>query len=79
MLATINGRKYFFNCDTLVITKVSNGRWSVTYDRTTFLVVGGIQSGGGHREWFVQNVEFFGEDYIKASSMVEAVRLGIQY
>ena len=30
-LLTINGRKQFFNCNTIELKSVSNGRWQVTY------------------------------------------------
>lgn len=35
-LLTINGRKQFFNCNTIELKSVSNGRWQVTYDREVY-------------------------------------------
>ena len=79
MLLAINGRKHFFNTDKLILTKTGAGRWSVEYDRATFDIIGGRASGGGEREWFVRNEEFFGPDWLPVNSMVAALRLGIQY
>lgn len=78
-IAKINGRSVFLPCDDFAIAKVSNGRWECDYGRAKFLVIGGRQSGGRSNEWFVQNVEFFGQDYIAAGSMAAAIRLGVQY
>lgn len=89
-LAKINGRKHFFNCNTLAISPVSNGRWSVTYDRVedggdvisegrSFLVVGGRHSGGRSNEWFCHHPEFYGDNWLPCKSMVEAVKLGVAY
>ena len=74
----INGRHYFVGSEVCAVRKVSAGRFEVTYDRTTFLVIGGRASGGGSREWFVQNKLFFGEQLIPCNSMIAAIRKGIQ-
>lgn len=79
-LVKINGRTKFFNCDSIEIAPVSNGRWTVTYDGDkTFIVVGGRLSGGASNEWFCNHPTFYGEDWLPCKSMVEAIRLGVQY
>jgi hypothetical protein len=78
-LITLNRRSYFIDCDTIEITPVSNGRWSVTYDRSTFLVVGGVKSGGAAHEWFCHHPLFYGDAWVPCGSMVQAIKLGVQY
>jgi hypothetical protein len=79
-MLTINGRKKFFKCDSIALKKVSNGRWEVTYDGDrSFLVVGGLESGGARHEWFCYHPLFYGDSWVPAKSMVEAIRLGVQY
>jgi hypothetical protein len=78
-LATINGQRKFFDTDKLVITPVSSGRWSVEYDRGTFMVVGGTKSGGARNEWFIHYPDFYGDEWLPCKSMVEALRLGVVY
>jgi hypothetical protein len=89
-LTKINGRTHFIAVDSIEITPVSNGRWSVTYDRRvvdgeviseghTFLVVGGTKSGGAANEWFCHHPKFYGEEWLPTDSMVKAVKLGAQY
>lgn len=78
-LLKINGRTKFFNCDSIAMKKVSNGRWEITYDRAKFLVVGGRESGGARHEWFCYHPEFYGENWLPCNSMVEAITKGIAY
>jgi hypothetical protein len=79
-LAKINGRVKFFNCDSIEITPVSNGRWKVTYDGDKdFIVVGGKDSGGRSNEWFCYHPTFYGEDWVPCASMVRAIELGVAY
>jgi hypothetical protein len=87
----INGRSKFFDCDTIELTPVSNGRWSVTYNRRensdgevidqgrTFIVVGGVKSGGAAHEWFCHHPEFYGEQWVPCASMLRAIELGVTY
>lgn len=82
---------YFVNVDTIQVEQVSNGRFSVSYDRVvgedgevvseghTFTVVGGVASGGSAREWFVHHPLFFGDEWLPCTSMIQAIRLGAQY
>jgi hypothetical protein len=78
-LVSINGRKRFFDTDKFEMRKVSNGRWEIEYDRGTFLVVGGIESGGARHEWFCYYPLFYGENWLPVNSMVEAIRKGVVY
>jgi hypothetical protein len=78
-LIKINGRSRFFDTDKIEITQVSNGRWKVTYDRSDFLVIGGVHSGGAANEWFCHHPLFYGDAWLPCRSMVEAIRLGVQY
>jgi hypothetical protein len=79
-LVKINGRQYFVNCDTITIKPVSAGRWEVKYDdHHTFIVVGGRDSGGASNEWFCYHPTYYGEKWLPCASMVEAVKLGVQY
>lgn len=89
-LTKINGRLYFFDCDTIEITPISNGRWNVTYNRVmrddevisegrSFIVVGGRNSGGAANEWFCHHPEFYGDQWLPCNSMVKAIKLGVAY
>lgn len=78
-LAKINGRTRFFDTTKFELVKVSNGRWTVTYDRGTFTVVGGRESGGHRHEWFCHNPEFYGDQWVPTNSMVAAIRMGVAY
>lgn len=78
-LKRINGIVRYFPTEKLEIKNVSNGRWEVTYDRGTFLVVGGTKSGGGKREWFLHYPDFYGDVWLPTKSMAESLRLGITY
>lgn len=88
-LLRINSRLHFFNCDSITVEPVSNGRWKVTYDNSvvydaeseghSFIIVGGKKSGGRSNEWFCYHPLFFGEEWMPCKSMVEAIKLGVQY
>jgi len=79
MLVKINGRKTFLNADKLDIVETGSGRFTADYGRSTFDVIGGKKSGGASNEWFVRNVEFFGDKWHFVSSKVAAIKFGIQY
>jgi hypothetical protein len=82
---------YFVNVNSIKVTQVSAGRFNVTYDRNvsedgevinegrSFTVIGGRASGGTAREWFVHHPEFYGEEWLPCTSMIQAIRLGAQY
>lgn len=78
-LVKINGRTKFFDTDKFSMQKIGSGRWGVTYDRGTFVVVGGRQSGGAAHEWFCYHPEFYGEQWVPAKSMVDAITKGVVY
>lgn len=90
-LAKINGKLQFFNCNSIKIEPVSNGRWKVIYDRNVdsdgevinqgreFIVVGGTKSGGARHEWFCYHPEFYGEQWVACNSMVRAIEMGVAY
>jgi len=78
-LVKINGRTHYFDCRELEITKVSSGRYEVTFDGRTFSVIGGRESGGAKNEWFCHYPLMYGEQWLPAKSMVEAIRLGVVY
>jgi len=78
-LIKINGRSMFLDCDSITIEKVGNGRWVCDYGRAKFDIIGRKASGGAANEWFVRNVEFFGNDYLRVKSMRAAVKLGVQF
>ena len=75
----LNGRHYFVDSEVCEVSKISSGRYEVSYDKTVFLVIGGRAAGGRSREWYVQNKLFFGEQMIRCNSMIAAIRKGIQY
>ena len=80
MILTLNNRKHFINADSLVITETGSGRFDVTYnDDRTFEVMGGTKSGGSKSEWFVKHELFYGDRWLNANSMIEAIKLGVQY
>lgn len=80
MILALNGSKHFINADSLVITETGSGRFDVTYnDDHTFQVMGGTKSGGTSREWFVKHELFYGDRWLNANSMIEAIKLGVQY
>jgi hypothetical protein len=78
-LLKINGRPKFFNCDEIKVEQAGPGKFTVTYDRSEFTVVGGRAAGGRSTEWFCHHPLFYGEQWLRANSMVEAIRLGVQY
>ena len=78
-LVSINGRKNFFNTSKFEMRKVGSGKWEIEYDRGTFTVIGGRESGGEAHEWFVHHPEFYGEQWLPTNSMVEAIRKGVVY
>ena len=78
-LVKINGRQTFLDCDSFEMKKVGNGRFECDYGRAKFDIIGGRESGGASNEWFVRNVEFFGDRYVPTNSFRAAVRLGVQF
>lgn len=88
----LNGQTHFINVSSIEVKVVSNGRWLVHYDRNvasdgevinegrSFIVVGGVKSGGARNEWFCYHPEFYGEgNWLPCKSMIEAIKLGAQY
>lgn len=90
-LLKIRRHTYFLPVNTIEVKPVSAGRFEVTYDRVvaddgevvsegrSFLVVGGLASGGSARDWFVQHELFYGPEWLPCTSMIEAIRMGAQY
>jgi len=79
-LVRINDHKYFFDCDALEIKPISSGRWEVKMDAVEpFVVVGGSKSGGARNEWFCCCPRLYGDAWVPAKSMVQAIKLGAQY
>ncbi len=78
-IAKIKNREYFFNCNELTIAKTGNGRFDVSYDGRTFEVMGGTESGGSSRDWFVRHELFYGDRWLPVGSMVEAIKTGVQW
>lgn len=57
------------------IHKIENGTWGgLIDDNDHFTIIGGKQSGGGSKEWFV-HARVIGGGYIRVNSAVEAVKL----
>ena len=79
-LFNLNGKQHFINVRSIDIAEVGAGRFEVTYDSDrTFLVSGGTKAGGSSRDWFVQHELFYGDKWLPANSMIEAIKLGAQY
>lgn len=79
-LIKLNGRQHFVPVNSIEIKKVSSGKFEVTYDDfRTFEVVGGRGAGGSEREWFVKHELFYGDRWLPAKSMIEAIKMGAQY
>ena len=78
-LVKINGRTKFVKTDKFEMQKVGSGRWEVKYDRGSFTVIGGLESGGAANEWFCHHPEFYGDNWVPAKSMVQAIELGVAY
>lgn len=78
-LAKINGRMQFFDTDRLEIKEEAAGRFTISYDKGDFQVSGGRAAGGSARDWFVRNELFYGDRWLPANSMVEAIKMGVQY
>lgn len=79
-LLKLNGKTHFINVASIEVKEVGKGRFEVTYDGDrTFEVSGGCAAGGGPREWFCKHPLFYGEQWLRAPSMIEAIRLGAQY
>ena len=76
----LNGKQHFINVNSVEIAEVGSGRFEVTYDNDrTFLVSGGLKAGGSSRDWFVKHELFYGDNWLPANSMIEAIKLGAQY
>lgn len=76
----LNGKEHFVNVRSIEITEVGAGRFEVTYDADrTFFVSGGRKAGGSRNDWFVQHELFYGDQWLPATSMIEAIKLGAQY
>ena len=73
MLMKINGRTRFFNRD-IVLTKERPGHWSGTVSGSAFEIVGGRQSGGTSREWFVDCPDFWSGS-IFGTSLIACLKL----
>lgn len=78
-LIKINGRTQFFQTDKLEIKEEAAGRFTVSYDKGKFQVSGGRAAGGSARDWFVRNEIIYGDRWLSAKSMVEALKMGVQY
>lgn len=79
-LLKLNGRTYFVDVNSIEVQKVSSGRYEITYDDCRkFEVSGGRAAGGGSRDWFVKHELFYGENWLPAASMIEAIKLGAVY
>jgi hypothetical protein len=80
-LVTVNTRKYFIDADEVRIEKVSNGRYAVSYEPGghSFIVVGGVESGGAAHEWYCHHPLFFGDAWLATKSMIAAIRQGVQW
>ena len=77
MLLNLNSKHHFINADSVV---TGSGRFDVTYNNDrTFEVMGGTKSGGSKSEWFVKHDLFYGDRWLNANSMIEAIKLGVQY
>lgn len=78
-LLKLRRHTYFLDCDAIEVEKVSAGRFtikSVAPDRE-FTVIGGRASGGTAREWFVHCPILYGDKYIPTTSMIAAIRAGL--
>lgn len=79
-LLKLNNQLHCLNGDTVTVTPVSNGRWSVQMDDLTpFIVVGGRKSGGARNEWFCYDPKLYGETWVPCKSMIAAIRMGCSY
>lgn len=90
-LVKINGRTQHFDAAHIEIIKTGSGRFTVkawtsfTADPKTeeedysFEVLGGRASGGASNEWFTHRPEMFGEQWVPAKSMKEAIERGVCY
>lgn len=77
----LNGKTHFLNVNSIEVKETARGRWQVSYDNgaRTFTVLGGRRSGGSARDWFCHHPEFYGDAWLPANSMIEAIKLGAQY
>lgn len=75
-LVRINGAVKFFDCNSLKITPISSGKWSISIDDgyRKATIIGGRKSGGDSREWFVHCPEIYGDHWLPVNSMVAAIR-----
>lgn len=78
-LVHLNGRTHYFPANEVIVEELGAGNYLVHYDGRSFDVMGGRDAGGSSREWFVRHDLFYGDRWLPAKSMVEAIRLGIQY
>lgn len=77
-LLKLRRHTYFLNCATIAVVPISSGRFAVTVnDADTFTVIGGRASGGSAREWFCHCPRLYGDAWVPATSMIAAIRLGV--
>jgi len=79
-LLKLNGKLHFINVRDIELAEVGAGRFEVTYDNDrTFCVSGGTKAGGSRRDRSVKHELFYGDKWLPANSLIEAIKLGAQY
>ena len=78
-LIKINGRTHFVPANKVTLTKDKPGYYTLTYDHHEAKILGGRHSGGSEREWFFRNEFFFGDRWLPATSLVDAVKQSIVF
>lgn len=74
MALRVNGRLIGFDPRITKIENVSAGRWEGIAGGKKFWIVGGRESGGGMREWFVQ-WDTHGDHVFPVKSCAAALRI----
>lgn len=78
-LLKINGREHYVMADEARLVKDKPGFYTLTYDGREAKIVGGSESGGSMHEWMLYNEPYYGDRWLPAKSLVEAVRKAIAY
>lgn len=69
----VNGRTVSYAGNISSIEQVSAGRWEGEAGGEPFTIVGGRASGGASNEWWVKWEPAYGDEYLRATSAVQAV------
>lgn len=78
-LLKINGREHYVMADEASLVHEGKGKYRLRYDGREAQIMGGSASGGGMHDWFFYNELYYGDRWLPANSLVDAVKRAIAY